>query len=142
MFELFILLLLFLLQCGHTESNSGLISHMSLTTPDTSLVTYSDEEIIRSIFSMVYDNIKKLSNKINIIEPELKDFNITRRTSDTDIEISGFKLPCRRDRMGDNNGGFCVHVKDSIFSKRRSDLEMSDIECIWIRVSTRHKIIL
>ena len=149
-FELFILLSLFLLQCGDTESNPGQISHSSLTTPDTSLVTNSDEEIIRSKFSMVHYNIQSLANKIDIIESEFKNFDIIcltetwldRRISDTDIELSGFKLPYRRDRQGDNHGGICVYVKDSIFSKRRPDLEMPDIECVWIEVSTRHKKLL
>ena len=99
---------------------------------------------------MVHYNIQSLANKIDIIESELKDFDIIcltetwldRRISDTDIELSGFKLPYRRDRQGDNHGGICVYVKDSIFSKRRPDLEMPDIECVWIEVSTRHKKLL
>ena len=86
------------MQCGDIESNPGPISHRSLTTPDTSLVTNSDEEIIRSKFSMVHYNIQSLANKIDIIESELKDFDIIcltetwldRRISDTDIELNGF----------------------------------------------------
>ena len=79
------------------ESNPGPISHSSLTTPDTSFVTNYDEEIVCIKVSMVHYNIQCLANKIDIIESELKDFDIIcltetwldRRSSDTDIEIRG-----------------------------------------------------
>lgn len=149
-FESLILLSLVLLQCGDIESNPGPTSSSSLSTPDTSFATNPDEEIIRSKFSIVHYNIQSLSNKLDIIESELKDFDIIcltetwldRRTTDTDIELNGFKLPYRRDRPGDSHGGICVYVKENIFSKRRPELIMPDIESVWIEVSTRHKKLL
>ena len=44
-----------------------------------------------------------------------------------------FKL-YRRNRIGDRHGGICVYVRNNIYSRGRNDLELPDIECIWIEV--------
>ena len=87
-------------------------------------------------------NVQSLGNKINLIESELCRFDVIcisetwldDRTSDGDIRIDNFKL-FRRDRPGDHHGGICVYIRSNLFSKRRDDLELPNIECICVEVS-------
>jgi hypothetical protein len=43
---------------------------------------------------------------------------------------------CCNDRVG---GRVSVYVKNSIYAKRRKDLEVSEIECVWIELSLSGK---
>ena len=52
--------------------------------------------------------------------------------------IDNFKL-FRRDRPGDHHGGICVYIRTNLFSKRRDDLELPNVECIWVEISIRKK---
>ena len=53
------------------------------------------------------------------------------------------KVPYGRDRQGDNHGGICVYVKENVHAKRRVDLELQNIECLWIEVSSnRNKLMI
>ena len=47
-----------------------------------------------------------------------------------------------KDRQGDSHGGVMIYVKDSIYYKRRLDLESRGIECIWIELVLKHKHVL
>ena len=104
------------------------------------------EQLIVDIFSIVHYNVQKLENKIDLIELELCRFDVIcisetwldDRKSDEDIRIDNFKL-FRRDRPGDHNGGTCVYIRSHIFSKRRDDLKLPNIECIWVEVSLSNK---
>ena len=57
-----------------------------------------------------------------------------RRTSDETINISGFNL-YRRDRDDDNHGGICVYINQPILSCGRHDIELPQLECIWVEIS-------
>ena len=35
-----------------------------------------------------------------------------------------------------------MYVKETIYAKRRNDLELEDIECLWIEVTLNHKKLL
>ena len=61
-----------------------------------------------------------------------------QRICDETLKINGFNL-YRRDRTGDNHGGICFYVSQSIFSCRRLDLELPQIECIWIEISIHNR---
>ena len=45
----------------------------------------------------------------------------------------------RRDREGDSHGGICVYVQQNLYSRRRNDLQLPDIECIWIEINTHNR---
>ena len=53
------------------------------------------------------------------------------------IQPSHVKHTC--DRGGDNHGGKCVYTKDNVFSRRRNDLELPNIECILIEITVHHR---
>ena len=78
---------------------------------------------------MVRYNVQSIMNKLDIIETEFQNFDIICltetwldvRTSDDLLAFKDFKL-YRRDR---------IYVRN-IYSCRRNDLELTDIECIWV----------
>ena len=141
-FEL--LLIMSLLLIGGIEQNPGPMSDDSLNS-SSSEPTFGNTAI-KSKFSIVHYNIQSFNNKLDIIESELKDFDVICltetwldcRTSDETLKIKGFNL-YRRDRGGDSHGGICVFVNQSIFSCRRLDLELPQIECVWIELSIHNR---
>ena len=93
-------------------------------------------------------NVQSLANKTDILQSEPSNFGITsitvtwldHRTSDDDILLQGYNI-YRRHRDGDNHGGVCVYV-NNIFSKRRNDLEIPNIECVWVEHFSHSKKLL
>lgn len=147
-FELLVILSLLLIRSGDVELNPGPDPDLSLST--TGLSCSQNLTEISNNFSVVHYNIQSLINKVDILESELNDFNVIcltetwldARTQTEDIEFNGFKT-FRRDRIADSHGGLCVYVKDNLHSKRRNDLELQNIECIWVEVLVQqHKILI
>ena len=62
--------------------------------------------------------------------------------SSHDIRLESFREPERKDRVGDSHGGVIIYVKDSIHYRRRNNLELQGIECIWIQLTLKHKHVL
>ena len=60
------------------------------------------------------------------------------RISDELVKLNGFKL-YRRDRADDNHGGICVYVNQALFSCRRQELELPQLECIWVEISLHNR---
>ena len=93
-------------------------------------------------FSMVHYNVQSLQHKIDILEPELSTFDLVSLSetwlndsiSTEDLLFNDFKAPFKRDRVGDSHGGIIVYVKNDIPCKRRQDLELLNIECIWLEL--------
>lgn len=141
LFELLIILSLLLQRSGDIELNPG----PNLSQTETDSITM-DDALLTKYFSIVHYNIQSITNKIDLIGTELRNFSIICLTEtwlnqnipDDSIKLDGFKL-YRRDRGGDNHGGVCVYIKDNVFSRRRSDLELPNIECIWVEVTVHHR---
>ena len=91
---------------------------------------------------MVHYNVQSLASKTDIIEPELTNFDIISlietwlndSISNEDLKFNEFQDPFRRDRIGNSHGGVIVYVKRGIPCKRRLDLELVNIECVWIEI--------
>ena len=100
---------------------------------------------IYKYFSIVHNNIQSVTNKIDLIRAEQSNFSVicltetwlNDHTANDSISLDGYKL-YRRDRGGDNHGGICDYTKDNVFSRRRNDLELPNIECIWIEITVHH----
>ena len=133
-FELLIILSLLLIRSGDIELNPG----PNLLESESDSITMDDVSISK-YFSIVHYNIQSVTNKIDLIGAELNNFSVicltetwlNDHTANDSISLDGYKL-YRRDRGGDNHGGICVYTKDNVFSRRRNDLELPNIECIWI----------
>ena len=145
-FELLIIMSLLLL--AGIEPNPGPTSVNSASSSNTS-VSFDDLSMIKNKFSVVHYNVQSISDKLDIIESEFCNFDIIcltetwldQRTSNNTISLNDYNL-YRRDRVGDNHGGVCVYVKQNIYSRRRSDIERPNIECVWIEVSVHNKKLL
>ena len=117
------------------ERNPGPFSDSSISSTNTILTT-AEEQAIKNKFSLVHYNVQSIINKLDLIETELRNFDVIsitetwldQRTSDLDLNIKGFNL-FRRDRPGDNHGG-----RDYIYSCRRKAIELPNIECVWVEV--------
>lgn len=130
-FEFLIVMSLLLL--SGIERNPGPVSFDSSSSTSPSITM--DEKVIKDKFSIVHYNVQSIVNKLDLIESELQNFDVIcltetwldQRTRDDNLSINGFKL-YRRDRPGDNHGGICVYVRNNIYSSRRNDIELPNIE--------------
>ena len=51
--------------------------------------------------------------------------------------IDDFQKPFRRDNLKSGGGGIIVYVRNDIIAKRRTNLEINDIDCLWSEISPR-----
>ena len=106
-------------------------------------------DIIKNNFSVIHYNVQSAVQKIDILESELSNFDFiglsetwfNPNINSSDINISGFRTPFRKDRS-EGHGGVAVYIKNDIPCARRLDLEILNIECIWIEVRLQTKRIL
>lgn len=133
-----------LYQAGDVEKNPGPQSDNDDNT------SFSSFPLFNGNFSVVHYNVQSLLHKVDIIEPELSNFDLISLTEtwlnnsilNQDLAFKDFQLPFRRDRISDSYGGIAVYVKNGIPSKRRNDLELLSIECLWLEINIRNRKIL
>ena len=134
-FESLIILSLLRLKSGDIETNPGPDTDSLSSSSSTS--TQFEELMIKNKFSVVHYNVQSLASKIEANEPELSNFDVIcptetwldHRTSDDLLALAEYTL-YRRDRGRDSYGGICVYVKNELYSRRRNDLEVADVECV------------
>ena len=118
-----------------TSSNQSIVPNLSSLCQNLSIVHYN----VQSIFS-----------KLEVLHTELIDFDIltfsetwlNESIETDDLMLQSFNKPERKDRPGDSHGGVMLYVKEGIHYKRRNDLELRNIESIWIEVANSHKRVL
>ncbi|MES9992837.1 MAG: reverse transcriptase domain-containing protein, partial [Candidatus Thiodiazotropha sp.] len=154
-FAVFATWLILLLSCsGDIHPNPGPLSTSS-SSSNLSFSSSMSNTLISSLdlthnLSFVHYNVQSIFSKLEILQAELSDFDILAFTEtwlgpsiDTsDLLLHSYNTPERKDRVGDNHGGVMIYVKDSLYYKRRADLEPRNIESIWIEISNSHKRIL
>ena len=130
---------------GDVEKNPGPDNN---SNHDTS--SQSSFPVFQGNFSAGHYNVQSLLQKIDISEPELSNFDLVSLTATwlnervltQDLAFNNYRLPFRRDRVGDSHGGIVVYVKVNIPCKRRHDLELNTIECIWLELNIKNKKLL
>ena len=75
-------------------------------------------------------NINKNLHILGLSETKLKDHKITSM-----FHVEGYQTPFRKDNDSNGGGGIMVYVKNGINAKRREDLEINDISCVWLEIS-------
>ena len=53
------------------------------------------------------------------------------------FHTDSFHQPFRRDNLKSGGGGITVYVRNDIIAKRRTNLKINDIDCLWIKISPR-----
>ena len=99
--------------------------------------------------SIVHYNVQSLANKTAIIESELKHFDIitvtetwlNERISDNEVQFNDYSI-YRRDRVGDSHGGICTFIRNNVHYKRRTDIELPNIECLSVEFYIHNRKIL
>lgn len=144
-----LVLLLFL--SGDIHPNPG-----PSTPPSPSSTISSNFSIVPNLsslsqnLSIMHYNVQSIFSKLEVLHTELIDFDILTFSEtwlndsiDTDdLLFQSFNKPERKDRPGDSHGGVMLYVKKGIHYKRRNDLELRNIESIWIEVANSHKRVL
>ena len=135
---------------GDIKSNPGpeVLDHSSDDNISNSS-TY-DISIFEQNFSIVQYNIQSLMGKVDQLQIELSHFDVIALTetwlsenvSTDEIMFHNYQVPFRKDRITNSYGGVIVYVKDNIPCKRRLDLEIDGVECIWLELTLRNKTVL
>ena len=100
--------------------------------------------------SFIQYNVQSIINKLDLFTVELSEFDILAFSetwlhagiSTNDLLIPSYNYPERKDRDRDPHGGVVIYVKESLNYKRRQDLELPGIECIWLEIILQHKRLL
>ena len=141
-FESTIFLAILLYRAGDVEKNPGPESDNQSDTSST-----SSFPVFQGNFSVVHYNVQSLLHKVDIIGSEFSNFDVVSLTetwlnnsiSTHELAFNEFQLPFRRDRTGDSHGGIAVYVRNGIPCKRRNDLELTSIECLWLEINIRNR---
>ena len=75
-------------------------------------------------------NVNKNLHILGLSETKLKDHKSTSM-----FHVEGFQTPFRKDNESNGGGGIIVYVRNGINAKRRKDLEINEISCIWLEIS-------
>ena len=116
--------------------------------PDISDLTINDYGVsnLQKVFAthqnIYYCNAQSLRNKIDCLEVEAIDMEaiclcetwLHSSIPSESLKIRGFELSERLVRLGDAHGGVCVYMKQGIRYCRRKDLEIVNLELIWLEV--------
>ena len=142
-----------LLKAGDIEQNPGPQTGTSISTANTSSLASGGSmnlSTLQNKLSIVHYNVQSITRKIDILSSELFEFDILAFSetwlnpsiSKESLLIQSYRETERKDRQGDSHGGIMIYVKDTIYYKRRLDLEPRGIECIWIELVLKHKHVL
>lgn len=94
---------------------------------------------IRSVKNKVIHIKNELADKYDIIA--LTETWLTPADKSDKLKLAGYQMPIRRDRdFGvQGYGGVMVWISDKLACKRRKDLELQDIEAMWVEVRSINK---
>ena len=102
------------------ERNPGPISDSSVSSSDS--ITSAEEQASKDKLSVVPYNVQSILNKLDLIETELRHFDVIciteswldQRTSDEDLNLNGYTL-FRRDRVRATTTEVSVYMFVTVF---------------------------
>ncbi|CAG2189157.1 unnamed protein product [Mytilus edulis] len=126
-----LIIVLILLQSNDIEQNPG---------PNSSRYSYQNIQIAGI-------NVNSLRYKTDLIHSELGECDVIcvsetklkANVGSTDLVMPNFHNPdlFRKDRSTDGGGGILIYVRDSLHCKRRSDLEIAELESVCVEITTK-----
>ena len=95
-------------------------------------------------------NARSIRNKIDLIAPESKQFDVIsvcetwlqETDSNDSIQLPNYHPPIRRDRTHQAYGGVAIYVKDYISFTPPPDLQVDDLEAVWVELNLANERIL
>ena len=142
-FWCFVLCLLLII--SGIEKNPGPTTNDSFSSTNSS---YGDNEFFKQSISFVHLNVQSIVPKLDLVLTEFSCHDIlsfseswlSPHVGDGSVRLPEYKFPpFRRDRPDRQGGGVIVYMKDNINCKLRADLQVGDIECIWIELVFKNK---
>jgi len=142
-FWCFVLCLLLII--SGIETNPGPSTNDSFSSTNSS---YGDNEFFKQSISFVHLNVQSIVPKLDLVLTEFSCHDIlsfseswlSPHVGDGSVRLPEYKFPpFRRDRPDRQGGGVIVYMKDNINCKLRADLQVGDIECIWIELVFKNK---
>lgn len=120
-----------LLQSGDIEQNPG---------------PHEGEDNLR----IVHINARSLKNKITLFEIECNNFDVitisetwlSDRDDNAEILLPNFHPPIRNDRENDPHGGVAIYVRNNLSFKPRPDLNIRNLEAVWVEIKLMHEPLL
>ena len=100
---------------------------------------------------IVHSNVCSLQNKALRLEAELNSFDIITvsetwlyKDFPTDrVRIDGYYAPIRKDREdGTAYGGVAIYVKNNLICKPRPDLDVPQLEAVWVETRLNQETLL
>ena len=99
---------------------------------------------------VIHINVQSLKHKIDLIEAESSAFDIitiseswlSQNDNNNSIRLTNFHQPIRRDRPNDPHGGVAIYVRNNLYCKARPDLEIQDLEAVWVETKQNQESIL
>ena len=136
-FELSVFLAMILYRAGDVEKNPGPVND---NTSDTSSST--PFPVFNGNFSVKHCNVQSVQHKL---EPEFANFSLVSLTEtwlnesiiNQALKLNNQQFLFRRD----SHGGILVYVKDGIPCKRRTDLELINIDCVEVNVRNKRVLV-
>ncbi|MEW8547607.1 MAG: reverse transcriptase family protein, partial [Candidatus Thiodiazotropha sp.] len=137
-----------ILLCGDVHTNPGPDSVRSTSLSSVSSIL--SLEHYQDLFSILHLNIQSILPKIDLVRCESAAYDVmifseswlNPTISNDEISIENFHEPVRYDRSGRIGGGVVVYIRDTISFKRRQDLEINNLEAVWVEVSIKSKTVL
>ena len=94
---------------------------------------------LKCSLSIININAHQITNKVDIIAYEAHHHDIItvsetwlhKDSKKDSLKIDGFHEPVRKDRNCDG-GGVAIYVKNNLPCKHRQDLEIPDLEAVWV----------
>ena len=132
------------------DNNEERLYCIGCTPPDSEfIVSLLDPELSRFLnkrgFKILHQNVNGVCGKLDNIQSFLSDsknsvhiFSLSETHTNAtiknpEIQIPGYTLE-RKDRENGRHGGVSMYIREDVKYRRRSDLEISGIEFLWIEI--------
>lgn len=137
-----------LLACGDVHPNPGPNSVNSLD--ESSFSSSTTTGLLSNHLSIFHLNVQSILPKIDLVRSEADAYDIAVFSEswlkpsipDEEVLLENFLPPFRTDRFDRPGGGVIMFVRNTIFCKRRNDLEIRGLEAVWIEVTVKTKKLL
>ena len=130
--------------CGDIETNPGpdSVDDSSFSNENLSATSF---ELLHNHISIIHANVQSLAPKIDTIRSEAEPYDVlvfSENSLNPDIDnstilIDHFKSSFRTDRQGCPGGGVIIYIRDTLFCKRRPDLEIQGLESTWVDIQIK-----
>ena len=104
-------------------------------------------EILANHLSILHLNVQSLLPKLDLIAAGSEAYDVlifseswlNPDTKKDSVYLNNFHPPFRTDRSDRPGGGVAIYVRDSIYCKRRNDLEVQGLDAAWVEIRVTSK---